>query len=187
MPLNASLIKRLALRLKKGLEDNVHPQKGATIVLLDSFLRAALDGAPNSYYGTFPADMIPPTLTGADRFQIVVNTSRTTDPPELGGHFIVIEGDRDSVLYIDPFGLPCSQPDISRFIKDCGRKGYYNKTPIQDTGSVFCPLYCALFVLYYHVSPSWELSFSSSDLKSNEKKCMEQIVRLIDDPLLIPK
>ena len=187
MSLNTSLVKRLALRLKKALEENVHPERGATISLLDSFLRATLGGAPNAYYGTFPADVIPSQLTKEKRFQIIVNTSRTTDPPELGGHFVVIEGGPNNILYIDPFGNPCTQPDISQFIKDCERSGYYSKTPIQDPSSVFCPLYCALFVLYYHLSPSWDLSFSSSDLKLNEKKCMEQIIRLIDDPRLVPK
>ena len=174
--------------MQKILRNEVHPQKGATIRLLDSFLRTALGGGSNAYYGTFPADMIPKHLLRTKRFQIIVNTSRTDDPPEQGGHFVCVEASPTHIVYIDPFGLPCQQEDIVQFILNCGREeSFYSDTQIQHKSSVFCPLYCSLFVLYYHLKPSWNLDFSSSDLKSNEQRCIAQIKRHIRDPRLTPK
>jgi len=186
--MNKQLVNKFAKKLKKVLLHNVHPKKGATINLLDSFLRTALDGGSNDYYGTFPANMIPRHLLQVKRFQIIINTSRTDDPPELGGHFIVVEATPEHVVYIDPFGQPCMQPDIIEFIKNCKRpETYFNNVAIQHPTSVFCPLYCALFILYYHLKPRWNLNFSSTNLKSNEEKCITQLNRLISDPRLTPK
>ena len=186
--MNRATVRRLGRRLKAALENDVDPQRGTTIRLLDSFLRVSLGGGSNDYYGTFPADMIPHHLFNVDRFQIVVNTSSTRDPPGGGGHFVAIEATRDHIVYIDPLGKPCSQPDIVAFIRACKRsKSYHNETTIQDKSSVFCPLYCALFVLYYHLKPNWQLDFSSSDLKANDQKCLHQINRLLRDPRLTPR
>lgn len=188
MVMNIRTVRRMGKRLKAALQNDVDPKKGTTIRLLDSFLRAALGGGCNAYYGTFPADKIPQHLLEVERFQIVLNTSRTTDPPGSGGHFIVIEGNRDRIMYIDPFGKPCTQPNIVDFILGCGRTQiYFNETAIQDKTSVFCPLYCALFILYHHLRPSWSLDFSRTDLKSNDQKCLLQINKLIRDPRLTPR
>ena len=178
----------MARKLRLALQHDVHPKKGATIRLLDSFLKAALGGGSNAYYGTFPANTIPEHLLRTERFQIIVNTSRTTDPPGQGGHFISIEANPEHIVYIDPFGKPCQQPDIANFIRNCQRpESYFSSTTIQDASSVFCPLYCALFVLYHHLRPHWKLDFSSLDLKANDKKCLRYINRLIRDPRLTPR
>ena len=185
--MNNEAICKLARKLQVVLKHDVHPKRGATIRLLDSFLKAALGGGSNAYYGTFPADAIPEHLLGTQRFQIIVNTSRTTDPPGSGGHFIEIEASPERIIYIDPFGKPCQQPDIAKFIQDCQRpETYFNSSAVQDVSSVFCPLYCALFVLYHHLKPHWKLDFSRADLRANDKKCMHYINRLIRDPRLTP-
>lgn len=185
--MNNRVVNRLANRLKKSLIGNVHPRKGATINLLDSFLRTALGGGSNDYYGTFPANMIPSHLHRTKYFQVIINLSRTDDPPEQGGHFITIQATPNYLMYIDPFGNSCTQPDIIEFMKKCDRPNtHFNNVPIQHLTSVFCPLYCALFVLYHHLKPNWKLDFSPN-LKLNEQKCMRQINRLISDPRLTPK
>ena len=165
------------------------PRRGTTIRLLDSFLRASLGGGSNDYYGTFPADKIPQHLLRVERFQIVINTSSTRDPPGSGGHFITVEATRKHIVYLDPLGAPCSQPDIANFIRDCQRShSYFNDPPIPHKSSVFCSLFCALFVLYHHLKPNWRLEFSPSpDLKSNDQKCITYINRLLGDPRLTPR
>ena len=186
--MDSETLNRLAGKIQKVLRSEVHPLQGATIRLLDSFLRASLGGGSNAYYGTFPADRIPPHLLTRQRFQIIVNTTRSDAAPGKSGHFVCIEATPDYITYIDPFGRACEQRDIIEFIRGCKRPStFYNHTCIQDEASVFCPLYCALFVLYFHLKPRWQLSFSSDSLKLNEQKCMEQLYRLINDPRLTPK
>lgn len=99
---------------------------------------------------------------------------------------MVIEGRPDSVTYIDPLASSCRQRDVADFLTSCRRSLFYNSSKIQHDSSVFCPMYCALFILYYHVNPTWPLNFSSSDLRGNEDMCMQQINRLINDPRLYP-
>lgn len=184
--MNNRRLTRICNKLEKQLKNDVHPEKGATISLLDSFLRHCLERSVHSYLGTFPADRIPSYIHNLKRFQIVVNTSRSDDPPELGGHFVAIEGRPDSVMYLDPLASSCKQNDIANFLTSCNRELLYNSTKIQHNSSVFCPMYCALFILYHHINPSWPLNFSSSDLRRNETKCMQQINFLINDPRLHP-
>lgn len=184
--MNNRMLSRICNKLEKQLRNDVHPAMGATINLLDSFLTHCLNRSRHSYLGTFPADGIPSHIRNLERFQIVVNTSRTDDPPEFGGHFVVIEARPDSLTYIDPLASACKQTDIVDFITSCNRRLFYNSSKIQHNNSVFCPMYCALFILYYHINPTWPLNFSSTDLKGNEDMCMRQINRLINDPRLHP-
>ena len=184
--MNGRKLNRICGKLEKQLKNDVHPAKGATINLLDSFLRHCLERSVHSYFGTFPADRIPAHICDLERFQIVVNTSRSDDPPELGGHFVVLEARPDSVTYIDPLAFPCRQNDLADFLTSCNRPLFYNNNKIQHDNSVFCPMYCALFILYYHIKPTWTMKFSPSDLKRNENMCMRQIKMLINDPRLHP-
>lgn len=182
------VIRRAAQRLREAVRGEVHPRRGTTIRLLDSFLRATcgpkLGGA---YVGAVTADRIPARLARRKRFQLVVNTTRSDASPDAPGHFVLVEANRDYVAYIDPFGLPCLQPDLAAFLRRCARPTRHNETTIQHPTSVFCPLYCALFALYYHVSPAWSLAFSRDDLKSNEDRCMRQLNRLLAQLETTPK
>jgi hypothetical protein len=180
-------VHQLADKIEKSLLMKVDPERGVTIGLLDSFLKKACGGYNSYYKGTFTADMIPKNLTLQNRFQLVVNTSRSDESLSKVGHFIVIEGHPRFITFIDPFGLPCTQNDIQTFINSCNRRSYHSTTPIQHPSSMFCPLYCALFIIYYHVNPSWQMSFSKVDTSVNEENCMRQLNRLLRDPKWVIK
>lgn len=180
-------VRQLASRLQQTLLMKVDPERGVTMGLLDSFLKKTCGGRTDHYRGTFTADTIPKRLSLRKRFQIVVNTSRSDDSLNKVGHFVVIEGHPRFTLYIDPFGLPCTQRDIQTFLDSCGRSTFHSSTSVQHPSSMFCPLYCALFILYYHIQPNWQLSFSESDNSANEEKCMRQLNRLLRDPKWVIK
>lgn len=99
----------------------------------------------------------------------------------VGKHFVTVVCHKNYVLYLDPFGMPCLQPEVRRFLQGLRSKIFYNKTQIQQLKSKHCGLYAVLFALYYDV-PSRELrlKFHKNASEKNDKLCTVYLHKLMN-------
>jgi hypothetical protein len=84
---------------------------------------------------------------------------------------------------VDPFGLPCSQPDMRAFLDSLARRGHTvreNRRPIQSPLSLACGLYSILFAFAAEVDvPRSFFSWDPSRLSSNDRLCLNYIRQLL--------
>jgi hypothetical protein len=129
------------------------------------------------FYGVFSANTIPVKLLKREKFSIVCNFSKATEP---GSHFVTIIALPNRVLYLDSLGLPCAVSEISTFLLRLKKPVFHNRQQIQDGASKFCGFYCILFVLYFDgKKPSFNLSFVTGKLLANDNLCITYIKRLL--------
>ena len=141
------------------------------------------------FHGVYPANKIPRSLARRGRFVVIVNLGeRQPGVAKLPvGHFVCVAGEVGKVNYVDPYGLPCIQPKVVQFLSDCQRKVWENKKQIQHFDSAYCALYSLLFAVYFDKKFSnalpakrFCLRFYRDRLKSNDRKCVEYLQRLIN-------
>lgn len=150
-------------------------KEGVSNIFINDFL---LTNSAN-YYGTYSSDDIPVNeFKSRDTFSIVCNLSKRKSP---GTHFIVIisriiQG-RRRLIYIDPLGLPCINTHILKFLHGLHHAFEFNTTQIQDVESVFCGMYCILYVMWF-VEMKLELQFYKNNLIRNDKLCTAYIKML---------
>lgn len=170
-----SIIQNLAENLKTAVKEDAKAEKGATNRSVDFFLSNI---APNYYKGTFAADTISYDLVNSI-YSIVVNLQPSVQINQFqSGHFVAIVAKKNYILYLDPFALPCIQNDVVLFLKSDLRPIYFNTTRIQDFFSVFCPMYCILFVTYFDSEREWKMRFETN-LKKNEKICVRYLNKIL--------
>ena len=133
----------------------------------------------NDFKGVFSSNNINFALCGKKKFSIVCNLAKKE---EQGTHFITIIANEIYIFYIDSYGIPCTNFDISRFMHECKREIIYNSKQIQHEKSFFCGYYSILFVLINDKaipkSKKPILKFSNNLLK-NDKKCINYILKMI--------
>jgi hypothetical protein len=148
------------------------------------------------FRGVFCADKIPRSLlraaakggAGENSFTFVVNLARSPSSaaPPAGlsdGHFVFVQVGEKKADYVDPFGLPCSQPDVRAFLDSLARRGHTvreNRRPIQSPLSLACGLYSILFAFAAEVDvPRSFFSWDPSRLSSNDRLCLNYIRQLL--------
>ena len=177
---SSSVVHSLELKLSRLVNNNVDPERGVTNRTIDNFCREL---CPQLYHGTFPADRIPPSLSNSDvtaeNFSLIIN---------VGGHFVTVVNQPDFILYIDPFGLPCLDPQAHAFLQLCVdnsrsssvKQVFYNVNKIQNFRSRYCGLYAILFALYFDTPrENYKLRFEKNEQISNNKKFMKYIQEMI--------
>lgn len=172
-----------AAKVAAGVRDHVRSKLGVTNTLVNRFCRQICS---DDFKGVFSADCIPLQLAARPRFIIVVNLGKRKGVRGAlpVGHFVTIAVSRSALLYIDPFGLPCVQPDISAFLRLCGRKTYINLRQIQHFNSAYCGFYAILFAAYLDREHRGgkkkmpKLCFKKNNLYQNDKLCMKYLTRL---------
>lgn len=189
--INSCKSKRALFRLVKRIQRHADEKRGMSNILLHSLAITATHSdifRPIStqslpYVGTFSADAVPTAkLAKKKSFSVVINLQRRKDiqTQTESGHFAAIAAFSTFTLFIDPFGLPCLQEDVRAFLKKRGLPCFYNEKQIQPYDSVFCGLFCLLFVLYFHRCPRWNLKFNKGEnVKSNEKLCLKFLNKLL--------
>ena len=118
-------------------------------------------------------------------FSIVVNVS--VRPPPANGHFVLIHARPDRLIYLDPFGRPCSDDNLIPFIRNCRKTRSYheNLRVIQSPLSTFCGMYAVLFAMYYDfpTPPFKNIKWIKSDnpfvLLHNDKICIKYLNTLV--------
>lgn len=135
------------------------------------FINEYLSKRSNDFAGTYSCDNIPPHLQAVKRFTIICNLSKVG---QLGSHFVLITSRGMDILYFDPFGRPCSNHDINRFMTGCRRKIVYNDRQIQSPISTKCGLFCILYAIIFDSSQDKNTRIIkwSHNLFANDKICI---------------
>lgn len=162
----------------------VSADKGVSNTLLARLGRTSCRGG--DFYGVYPANKIPRWICKRGRFVIIVNLGERVPGRRLPvGHFVCVAGERRRVNYIDSYGMPCMQPKVLRFLKDCRREIWENEKQMQHLESAYCGLYALLFTVYFDrkfshaLPPGFKLRFYKGGLKSNDKKCVQYLQQLL--------
>ncbi len=171
-----SSLGRLSTRVKR----HVVPDQGVSNELLDKF---ATSLCTSDFKGVFPSDTIPVAFAGRHNFILIVNLA-----PQRGaavGHFVTIAASPSCVFYIDPFGLPCLDPNIARFLQHCRREVYFNRRQLQAMNSAYCGLYALLFACYLD-RENWEgnrfrLKFKDKNLSANDRLCIKYLKKIVSE------
>jgi hypothetical protein len=134
--------------------------------------------ARHNFAGTFSCNTIPQTLAERDSFSFVCNLDKAG---EAGSHFIAVVADKNTVIYIDPLGIPCNNGYLKSFLVRCNRRIVYNERTIQHPLSSFCGFYALLYVLYFDcsISHNLQLIFSDTALEDNDGLCVEYLKHLL--------
>lgn len=146
-------------------------EEGLTNIFIDFFLKHFCD----NYAGCFSNDEIP--RVEKNNYSLVLNLSSSK---QKGSHFIVVIIKTDAILYIDSFGLICFDPLIRKFMLSFNRPILFNKRQIQHFLSKKCGFYAILYCLYFDRDRDYLITFSS-DLMTNDKKCIQHIINIIDE------
>ncbi len=166
-------------RLVKNIRLHAAEGKGVSNVLLDRIARLV---CTKSFRGVFAANKIPRILAARPRFIIIVNLGvKSPGKTKLPvGHFVCISARPDEIDYVDPYGMPCLQPDVLGFLTDCGRHVRENKRQIQHMDSPYCSLFSLLYAIYFDKGDSnFKMKFNKQRLKANDKKCMQYLIAII--------
>ena len=164
-------------QIQHRVNEHVQTGKGISNDLIRNFCSRYCN---KNFKGVYTADRIPKFLAGRKSFVIVVNLAPRGDGGKKEGHFITLVGRRDVIIYIDPYGIDCWQKDVKRFLKGCKRPVIYNKNQIQGFNSVFCGVYAILFATFMDgTTPPFQLKFSQSNFKINDKLCMFYLRKLL--------
>lgn len=169
-------------RMSRRARVHVTSNGGLTNEWVNNFCKTA---CYSGFYGVYSADYIPPRLHVRRTFIIIVNLGqrRGVRGEMPVGHFVTISGEPDRVTYIDPYGLPCEQVHVRRFLNQCRRPIVYNSRQIQDFNSVYCGMYAILFTLYigkrFGVRSLFQMRFFRADLLRNDDLCVKYIRRLL--------
>lgn len=138
---------------------------------------------PNLYKGLYmPEHLLRISMAGnilqqqqQQPFTMIIN---------VGKHFVTVVSHEKYVLYLDPFGIPCMQPQVRQFLRGLHSKIFYNKTQIQQLKSKHCGLYAVLFALYYDVpARSTRLKFDENASEKNDKLCTVYLHKLNKETL----
>lgn len=170
--------------IESNVLQHVDPNKGLTNALVRRLGGLILG---EDFCGVFSADRIPPWLAGR-RFIIIVNLGTSYTPV---GHFVTLAASSHHLYYVDPYGLPCYQPHVIRFMGLCGRPVLNNLQRVQDAESVYCGFFTLLFAKLIHLT--WQKQGYSAkpdltrlvfywrdgDLRKNDQLCIEYLKRLI--------
>lgn len=158
-------------------------KKGMTNDVIEMLCKNA---GGSHFGGVFTADSLPFHLASQPRFIIVVNLGRRRGAFAVG-HFVTIAAvEPNKIYYLDSFGLPCWQPNVTRFLKACGRKIVWNMRQIQSFESKFCGMYASLFASCLDGSPpSFEMKFfrKKSMLMKNDALCSRYFLRILNQRL----
>jgi hypothetical protein len=120
------------------------PSAGLSNQLVNKLGRLAC--SRENFAGVFSADRIPPLLAGRPHFIIIVNLGK--HGTGFTGHFIAIIATPNRIQYMDPYGMKCVQPDVKRFLNNCGRPVRHNRRQFQALESVYCGLFSLLFAAH---------------------------------------
>ena len=134
------------------------------------------------YKGVFSCDNIP--IFNDRSFTLVANLSKRG---EEGTHFVVLYKKDNSLVYFDPFGVPCRNRNILNYMRNFLQSTripfyLYVDTPIQHIDSMFCGFFCIAFCLCIendYTIKNFLSMFSNKDLLLNDKLCIKVIQRLI--------
>ncbi len=176
-----SLSAATALELAQIVQRSTGGERGLsnrTVLKLARLLGCSLD-----FKGVFAADCIPVKYSQFPRFTMIINLGTWKDRWTKGnpvGHFVTVSAEAGSVKYVDPYGLPCTQRHVLKFLKHCNRSVEYNDRQIQSLTSRACGLYALLFALYLDDgSFTFKMKFGRIRLANNDAKCMVYLRRII--------
>ena len=184
-----------------AVADHVRYTVGVSNAIVEKF---GLELCSPHFLGVFAADYIPrKKLLEADKFIVIVNLGekgrgrrrrrrKEEEEEELPvGHFVALCGTKRRIQYWDPYALPCLQPHVDEFLRDCvggGRTLEVNHRQIQAFESVYCGFFCLLYAAYQSrcmngQEPRFKLHFYKrrANLIKNDEKCMEYLRTFIDE------
>lgn len=165
--------------IKKLISPHVDSKLGITVSLINSICKTL---CPNRYIGVYESHQLPiKKLINKNYFTIIILLKGT-----VTGHFVTVHATPNSILYIDPFGLPCFDLVVLKFLNTCINKKkkprvvLMNTNQIQHKKSVYCGMYAVLYALYFDSDNNcMKLNFNKTSLLSNDNKCKRYINQLI--------
>lgn len=179
--------KTMSELLEHRISQHVKPGQGISNQLVERLCRRLCG---KDFSGVFSADYLPLHLAARPKFMLVVNLGkrRGIRPPQKlpPGHFVTVVGEPGKVYYLDPYGLPCDQKDVAKFLRHCRRPVAWNRRQIQAYNSNYCGLYAILFCVYLDSSSQYSarlppLSFTreKNKLRSNDRECFDALARAL--------
>jgi hypothetical protein len=144
--------------------------------LSNIYLQDVMDRTCATFIGVFSCDGLRDIKPPA-QFSLVCNFS-TSDM--VGSHFIALYVTDNSTYYFDPYGLPCIDPEINKFVVSLDRaRNYLSAAGIQDMYSTFCGYFCWGFILSMEQNnnvTTYITHFNTKRLKDkNDVKCIKFI------------
>ena len=129
------------------------------------------------YKGCFSNDNFPKNLKAP--YSIIINLSKHDKP---GTHYVCIIENETTIFYFDSFGINCFVPSICKFLFSKRKAVIENKITIQHYNSLFCGLFCILFVLFMENNNYNFKKFQnlfSKNLIKNDYTCINFIKKYI--------
>lgn len=119
-----------------------------------------------NFGGVFASDCLPKPKTHYSSF--IVNLDPHTSP---GSHWIAVHFRQKEGYYFDSYGLPPSDKNILKFIKNNADIIVYNKHCFQDDSTTTCGYFC-LYFLFRRVR-----HLNIDDLSKTNKKRNETFIK----------
>jgi hypothetical protein len=158
----------------KELRKHVSAEDGMTNVMVNKLARAFCSKKYKGLYMPHELAKKRKTVFARSPFSTIVN---------VGRHFVVILGFDKTIMYLDSYGLPCTEKKTEAFLRSFPSKAvFYNNKRIQGSQSMFCGLYAVLFATYFDRPRSFSLRFKTrvgKRGKANEELCLQYLSRLV--------
>lgn len=167
-------------KLFQQVDDHVRPGSGLSNEIVESFCRLR---SSKDFVGVYSADYIPDKLAARGTFILAVNLGkRRGERKKLPvGHFVVISARPSMLYYLDPYGMPCMQENVQRFLRLCRRPVEYNLKQIQHLDSAYCGLYAVLFVLCFDKASGGRDTFKwkRKRIIENDQLCVRYLRKIL--------
>lgn len=169
-------------KISRLIRHHVNPKQGMSYEILNSICETF---CTQLYKGLHHATTIPfECLKHFAMFTIIVLL-----PGTVTGHFVTIHITPSTIFYIDPYGFPCFNSDVLRFIsrlkthtKWKKRVLFTNVKQIQHEKSVYCGMYAVLYALYFDSvknQKKLKLCFPKRPSLTNDKRCKQYLNKII--------
>lgn len=171
----------VTLNLSKLVSLHANPHLGLTNVLLNSICKSF---CPTHYVGLYSPEKIPVSrLRKLSKFTFIILLSGAPT-----GHYVLVHASPSTIYYIDPYGLPCFDGKVLKFLysssgkkkekKKKKRAVLINKRQIQHEKSVYCGMYVVLYSVYFDSSlrqSKVNIKFHQNPSLANDKLCIQYI------------
>ncbi len=100
--------------------------------------------AKKKFIGTYPIDLLPDKIKYPSC--MIINNKPSN---EEGEHWVAVYFNKNKTCdFFDSFGNSPKYFKLYKYLKKYANKIYFNKKKVQSDGSLYCGVYCILFLLF---------------------------------------
>lgn len=147
--------------------------------LSNIFIHDILNNRAVNYIGVFSANNI--IVTQRKVITLVCNLSDYKQP---GTHFVAIQIDKIKKIaeYYDPYGLPCYNASILKYICKYVEHIHYANRQVQHIYSDYCGIHCMAFILSKNIDVSFTEfigMYKNTKLHNNDDIALEFVISML--------